>query len=170
MPCLERVRSVLAGPTPTEGAEMDHYELGVALVVAHLAELHRQADRRCLASRIPGRTADRRGDRAPESSRVLGRHGQAADRAVAAGGPGRGTEEAAMLVGHQHKPGLFDAGHCRACAHQAGLLDHYWQVQQQEAALRQAHGWARAARRRASVALWSSGAAILLAIVALLTG
>jgi hypothetical protein len=134
---------------------MDHYELGVALAVAHLAELHRQADRRRLASRIPGRTADRRRDRAPGSSRALGRHGQAADRAVAAGGPGRGTEAAAMLVGHQHKPGLFDAGHCRACAHQAGLLDHYWQVQQQEAALRQAHGWARAARRRASVALWS---------------
>jgi hypothetical protein len=75
-----------------------------------------------------------------------------------------------MLVGHQHKPGVFDAGHCRACARQAGLLDHYWQVQQEEAALRQAHRWARAARRRASVALWSSGAAILLAAVAMLTG
>jgi hypothetical protein len=36
-------------------------------------------------------------------------------------------------------------------------------VQQEEATLREAHGWARAARRRASVALWSSGAAILLA-------
>lgn len=43
-------------------------------------------------------------------------------------------------------------------------------VQQEEATLREAHGWARAARRRASVALWSCGAAILLAIVALLTG
>ncbi len=75
-----------------------------------------------------------------------------------------------MLVGHQHKPEVFDAGHCRACARQAGLLDHYWQVQQQEATLQQAHAWARAARRRASVALWSSGAAILLSIVALLTG
>ena len=63
-----------------------------------------------------------------------------------------------------------DADHCWACARQAGLLDHYRRVQQEEAALRQAHGWARAARRRASVALWSSGAAILLAIVALLTG
>jgi hypothetical protein len=65
---------------------------------------------------------------------------------------------------------VFDAGNCRACARQAGLLDHYQRVQQEEAALRQAHQWARAARRRASVALWSSGAAILLAIVALLTG
>jgi hypothetical protein len=149
---------------------MDHYELSVALAVAHLTELHRQADRRRLASRIPGRTAGRRGDQAPGSSRVLGRHGQAAERAVAASGLGRETEEGAMLVGHQHQPGVFDAGHCRACARQAGLLDHYWQVQQEEAALRQAHGWARAARRRASVALWSSGAAILLATVALLTG
>jgi uncharacterized membrane protein len=43
-------------------------------------------------------------------------------------------------------------------------------VQQQEATLREAHGWARAAGRRASVALWSSGAAILLAAVAMLTG
>jgi hypothetical protein len=42
--------------------------------------------------------------------------------------------------------------------------------QQAEATLQEAHGWARAARRRASVALWSSGAAILLAVVALLTG
>jgi hypothetical protein len=149
---------------------MDHYELGVALAVAHLAELRRQADRRRLTSRIPGRTAARRGDRAPESPRVLGRRGQAADRAVAASGHGPGTEERAMLVQHQHEPGVFDAGHCRACARQAGLLDHYRRVQQEEATLRQAHGWARAARRRASVALWSSGAAILLAAVALLTG
>jgi hypothetical protein len=170
MPCLEPVRSVLAEPTPTEGAEMDHYELGVALAVAHLAELHRQADRRRLASRIPGRTAGRRGDRAPGSRRVLGPHGQAAEGAVAASGPGRATEEAAMLVGHQHQAGVFDAGHCRACARQAGLLDHYRQVQQEEATLRGAHRWALEARRRASVALWSSGAAILLAVVALLTG
>jgi len=75
-----------------------------------------------------------------------------------------------MLMGHQHKPGMFDAGHCRACAHQAGLLDHYRRVQQQEATLEVAHELASAARRRASVALWSSGAAILLAVVALLTG
>jgi hypothetical protein len=148
---------------------MDHYELGVALAVAHLAELRRQADRRRLTSRIPGRTAARRGDRAPESPRVLGRRGQAADRAVAASGHGPGTEERAMLVQHQHEPGVFDAGHCRACARQAGLLDHYRRVQE-EATLRQVHRWARAARRRASVVLWSSGAGILLAVVALLTG
>jgi hypothetical protein len=43
-------------------------------------------------------------------------------------------------------------------------------VQHEEATLRQARGWARAARRRASVALWSAGAAILLAAIALLSG
>jgi hypothetical protein len=76
-----------------------------------------------------------------------------------------------MLVQHRHRPGVFDAGHCPACAHQAGLLDHYRRVQQQEeATLREAQRWARAARRRASVALWSSGAAVVLAAVALLTG
>jgi hypothetical protein len=71
---------------------------------------------------------------------------------------------------HHHEPGAFDAGHCRACARQAGLLDHYRRVQQEEATLWEAHRWARAAHRRAGVALWSSGAAILLAVVALLTG
>jgi hypothetical protein len=29
-----------------------------------------------------------------------------------------------MLTQHRHQPGRFDAGHCRARAHQAGLLDH----------------------------------------------
>jgi hypothetical protein len=152
------------------GPEMDRYELGVALAVAHLAELHRQADRRRLASRIPDRTTGRHRDRPPGSPHVLERHGQTAERTVAASGPGRATEEGAMLVGHQHKPGMFDAGHCRACARQAGLLDHYWRVQQEEATLREAHRWALEARRHASVALCSSGAAILLAVAALLTG
>jgi hypothetical protein len=26
-----------------------------------------------------------------------------------------------MSIGHPHPPGVFDAGHCRACACQAGL-------------------------------------------------
>jgi hypothetical protein len=103
-------------------------------------------------------------------SRIAERRRQAADRVVAASGPGPATEERAMPVQHQHQPGLFDPGHCRGCARQAGLLDHYWQVQQQEASLRQAHRWALAAGRRASVALWSAGAGILLAVVALLRG
>ena len=84
---------------------MEQYELGVALAARHRAELRRLAARRRPARRVPG-------------------------RAAAATGPGRGTEEAAMLV---------------------------------------QQGWALEARRRASVALWSSGAAILLAAVALLT-
>jgi hypothetical protein len=109
---------------------MDQYQLGVALAVSRIAELRRRADRRRLASLIPGRTA-----------------GQ-----------------------HHHEPGVFDADHCQACARQAGLLDHYRQVQQEEAALRQAHRWARATHRRVSVALWSSGSAILLAAIALLSG
>jgi hypothetical protein len=75
-----------------------------------------------------------------------------------------------MLIQHHHEPGVFDADHCWACAHQTGLLDHYRRVQQQEATLRQAHGLASAARRHASVALWSSGAAILLAAIAVLAG
>ena len=157
---------------------MDQYELGVALAVSHLAELRRQADRWRLASRLPDRTTGRHRDRAPGSPWVLGRHHHAADRAgggraaaaAVADGPGRATEEAAMLVGHHHDPGAFDADHCRACAPQAGLLDHYRRVQQEEATLGEAHGLARAARRHASVALWSSGAAILLAAIALLTG
>ena len=143
---------------------MDHYELGVALAVERTAELRRQADRWRLASRLPDRTTGRARDRPPGSLRLAGRHGQAAS------GPGRATKEGAMLTQHHHEPGLFDAGHCWACARQAGLLDHYRRVQQQEATLGEAHGWARAARRHASVALWSSGAAILLAVVALLAG
>jgi hypothetical protein len=156
---------------------MDQYELGVALAVAHLAELRRHGDRWRLAGRIPGRTARRRGNGTPGSPWVLGRHDQAADcaggsraAAAAGSGPRRATEEGTMLVQHHHQPGVFDAGHCRACARQAGLLDHYRRVQQEEATLREAHRWALDARRRASIALWSSGAALLLAAAALLSG
>jgi hypothetical protein len=54
-----------------------------------------------------------------------------------------------MLIDHDHPPGLFDAGHCWACAHQAGMLDHYDRVQDQETNLRQAREWAWAAHRYA---------------------
>lgn len=156
---------------------MDHYELGVALAVARIAELRRQADRRRLASRIPGWIGGRRRDRAPGSLRLADRHGQAADRtggcrpagAAVAGGPGPATTEAATLLQHQHKPAEFDPGHCRACARQAGLLDHYDRVQREETRLRQTRAWARAARRYAIWALGSSGGSILLAAVALMT-
>jgi hypothetical protein len=138
---------------------MDQDERGVALAVSRIAE-RRQADRWRLARRSPCRTAGRRGNRTPGSPWVLGRHHHAAD---STGRPRRRGGITTSL-------GVFDAGHCRACARQAGLLDHYRRVQQEEATLREAHRWARAARRRASVALWSSGAAILLAAVAMLTG
>jgi hypothetical protein len=74
-----------------------------------------------------------------------------------------------MLIGHDHPPGVFDAGHYRACARQAGLLDHYDRVQGEEARLRQASVWARAAHRYARWALGSSGVGVLLATLALLT-
>jgi hypothetical protein len=70
---------------------------------------------------------------------------------------------------HRHQPGSFDPSHCRSCAHNADLLDHYWQVQREELAFKEAHRWARRAHRHAIWALWSSGAGILLAIIALLT-
>jgi hypothetical protein len=74
-----------------------------------------------------------------------------------------------MLIEHQRKPGVFDPGHCRDCAHQAGLLDHYHHVQRQEQALQRAQGWARQAHRHAAWALWSAGIGILLAAIALFT-
>jgi hypothetical protein len=73
-----------------------------------------------------------------------------------------------MRIQHHHAPGLFDAGHCQACAREAGLLDHYDRVQREEAQLRQAREWARAARRQALWALGSSGMGVLLAVLALL--
>ena len=74
-----------------------------------------------------------------------------------------------MLIQHQHKPEEFDPGHCRTCARQAGLLDHYDRVQREEARLWETRKWAYAARRYALWALGSSGAAFLLAAVAFLT-
>ena len=89
------------------------------------------------------------------------------DRAPWSGSSWRGG--ATMLIDHDHPPGLFDAGHCWACARQAGLLDHYDRVQGQEANLRQAREWAWAAHRYAIWALGSSGIGVLLAAAALLT-
>jgi len=74
-----------------------------------------------------------------------------------------------MLIQHQHKPAVFDPGHCRACARRAGLLDHYDRVQREETRLQQTRALARAARRYALWALCSSAGSILLAAVALLT-
>ena len=52
-----------------------------------------------------------------------------------------------MLTLHNHEPGLFDAGHCWACARQAGLLDYYRRVQREEARLQETREWAGTARR-----------------------
>ena len=75
-----------------------------------------------------------------------------------------------MLTEHHHRPGVFDPGHCRVCARETDLLDHYDHVQRQERALAQAHRWARQARWHAVWALGSAGFGILLAASALLTG
>jgi hypothetical protein len=52
-----------------------------------------------------------------------------------------------MLIEHQHKPGEFDPGHCRDCARETDLVDHYHHVQHQERTVKEAHRWARQARR-----------------------
>jgi hypothetical protein len=74
----------------------------------------------------------------------------------------------------QYQRGVaFAAAHLAALRGQTDrrrLASRNRRVQQEEATLWEANGWARAARRRASAALWSSGAAILLAVVALLAG
>jgi hypothetical protein len=75
-----------------------------------------------------------------------------------------------MLIDHEHKPGEFDPGHCRPCAHRAGLMDHYHRVQWEENRLRQAKASADGARRYGIWALVSSGVGLLLALLALLTG
>ncbi len=75
-----------------------------------------------------------------------------------------------MLLEHNHRPSVFDPGHCRPCAHHAGLLDHYHRVQQEETRLRQAIASADGAVRCSIWALVSSGAGLLLALLALLTG
>jgi len=75
-----------------------------------------------------------------------------------------------MLIEHEHQPSVFDPGHCRPCAHEAGLLDHCHRVQRKEACFRQARAWASAARTYATWALGTSAVAVLLAFLTLLTG
>jgi hypothetical protein len=155
---------------------MVHSDWSSAIASQRIVELRRQADQQRLDRRIPGRTPHRQEPRALGPPRLAGRHRQAAACAggraavaAAASGPGQATTEAAMLIQRQHTPEEFDPGHCRTCARQAGLLDHYDRVRQEETRLQQARMWANAARRYAIWALGSSGAAILLAAVALLT-
>ena len=119
---------------------MEHYKLGLAVAWEWIAALGREADQARLA----------RSRRQPAG--ILGRGGTT------------------MLIEHQHKPGEFDPGHCRDCARETDLLDHYHHVQHQERAFKEAHRWARQARRHATWALWSAGVGVLLAAIALLTG
>jgi hypothetical protein len=74
-----------------------------------------------------------------------------------------------MITDHDHRPGEFDADHCRACAQETGLLHHYHRVQREEDTLRAAQRSAWRARSLATWALCSSGASILLAAIALAT-
>ena len=74
-----------------------------------------------------------------------------------------------MITQHHHRAGEFDAGHCWACAHQVGLLDHDHRVQWEDCPQRprQAAQWS--AWQAAGGAFWwlcSSG--ILLVAIALL--
>ena len=78
---------------------MEQYELGIALVMARIAELRRRADRWRLASRLPGQTAGRCRNRVPGSPRRAGRPGQAADRT--AGGRAAAATTAARVPGEQ---------------------------------------------------------------------
>jgi hypothetical protein len=75
-----------------------------------------------------------------------------------------------LLTKHDHASGTFDPGHCWDCARLAGLVDHYQYVQREERLLREARGWGREARLYAIFALCSSGIAILLAAIVLVTG
>jgi hypothetical protein len=81
-----------------------------------------------------------------------------------------GEESDDMLIQHRHKLGHFDPGHCRTCAQQADLLDHYHRVQREEDRLQATQRWARQAHRTATWALWASGLGLLLAAISLLTG
>jgi hypothetical protein len=59
---------------------------------------------------------------------------------------------------------------CRACAVEAGLLDHHDRVQREEARLRQASRWAWTARRLAIWGLVVAATGVLLAVVDLVGG
>ena len=74
-----------------------------------------------------------------------------------------------MPLKHAHKVGTFDPGHCRDCARETGLLDHYWHVQRQEQAFKSMEWWAHHAHQFAKWALWLSGSSIMLAVIAMLT-
>ena len=52
-----------------------------------------------------------------------------------------------MLLAHAHQPGRFDSGHCRDCARETDLLEHYWHVQREEQAFKEARRDVAGSRR-----------------------
>lgn len=46
------------------------------------------------------------------------------------------------MITHHHRPGVVHVSRCRACAREAGLLDHYHRVQREEGTLRATQHWA----------------------------
>jgi hypothetical protein len=146
-------------------------QVSVVLAGERIAELRRDAERTRLAGGAGRRGSWRAPSAVVESTAALaGPVRQALLAATAQPTTRSRHERTTMLTQHHHGPGLFDAGHCRACARQAGLLDHYWRVQREEDGLRAITRWARQARSYAIWALGASGAGILLAAIALLKG
>ena len=74
-----------------------------------------------------------------------------------------------MLTDHHHQAAVFDPGHCRACAVNAGLLDHYRRVQAEEDSRHQTEQNAERARKTARRCQWLAAGAGLLAAIDLLT-
>jgi hypothetical protein len=103
MPTSGRARSVLARHADHSGVEMDLCTPGVALAVAQIAELRRQAEQRRLAGRLADRTRGRHRDRAPGSPRRPGCHGQADQATIA--GPVTDQQSLHGLLAKVHDPG-----------------------------------------------------------------
>jgi hypothetical protein len=80
----------------------------------------------------------------------------------------QGTRGNIVIAEHQHRADSFDPDHCRACAEDAGLLEHYERVQLQERALATARRLAWQAQRSAVVTMCLSGLALVVAVAALL--
>ncbi len=106
------------------------------------AEPTRPGRRRRPARKLAGAGACRRTRRCArhrESTKPRLRCSPGAAGALLAADPPAGRPGTAgrttILTRHHHKPGLFDPGHCRACARQAGLLDHHWRVQRMQQCL-----------------------------------
>jgi hypothetical protein len=146
---LQRAPSVLANQQLTTGLGMVFDDVSFLLHEQRIREVYRRAERHRLAR-------DSRRRKRP-------RFAADASRAVS-----NSEGRTPMLIQHDHRPGEFDAGHCQACAREAGLLSHYHHVQREESTLRAAERSAWQARGIAIWSLCSSSLGILLAVIALL--